>query len=194
MTPAFFIMISERGMYVNWQKYNWSIIIIGILLTFAATSSMYYFWQQNTITKPLSLAIQEIEGVEAVTLNNQDKAQTALVIDVTLNNINNLQKTYTHINHTIQTKVGSQKYKLILHDHSTPALEQLYYSIHHQIFEGIATGKFSTMHNIIQEKAAVADTKAQVYVDANYIYLQLTTATGNLYQVIPRQQDNNEVK
>lgn len=178
---------------MNWKKYNWSIIVISILLTFAAASGSYYFWQKNMVTKPLTLAIQEIEGVEIVTLNTQDKTHNVLGIDITLNNINNLQATYELINHTIKTNIGPKKYKLTLHDHRTPQLEQLYYSIHHQIYEGIFNGKFSTMHEMIQEKAAAMDTKAQVYVDTNYVYIQFTTATGNLYQVIPRHLDDKEV-
>lgn len=179
---------------MNWQKYNWSIIIISVLFTFAAASSSYYFWQQHTMTKPLILAIEGIEGVEAVTLNNQDKSQSILEIHVTLSNLNNLQTTYETINHAIRTNIGAKQYKLILHDHKTPSLENFYYSIHHQIFEGLATGNFSSMHNSIQEKAIAADIKAQVYIDTNYLYIQLTTATGNLYQVIPRQLEDKEVR
>jgi hypothetical protein len=179
---------------MNWKKYNWSIIVIGILLTFAGASGSYYFWQQNMVTKPLALAIQEIQGIEIVTLDTQDKLQNVLGIDVTLNNINNLQTTYELINHTIKTNIGSKKYKLTLHDHRTPPLEELYYSIHHQIYEGISTGQFSRMYEIIREKATAVDTRAQVYVDSNYVYIQLSTATGNLYQVIPRHPDNKEVK
>lgn len=179
---------------MDWQKYNWPVIIIGVLFTFAAASGIYYFWQQNTIAKPLTLALQEIEGVETVSLTNKDQAQTGLEIHVTLNTINNLQATYGQITHTIKTSIGSKRYKLILHGHPTPSLEDFYYAVHHQIYEGIATGKFSTMNQIIQEQAIAAGIKAQIYMDTDYIYLQLTTATGNnLYQVIPRQPEK-EVK
>ena len=179
---------------MNWQRYNWSIIIISVLVTFAAASGGYYLWQQHTMTKPLILALKEIEGVEAVTLSSQEKAQTVLEIHVTLSNISNLQATYEKLNHTIKTNIEPKRYTLILHDHKTPALEEFYHSIHYQIFEGLATGNFSSMYNSIHEKAIAADIKENVYIDTNYLYLQLTTASGNLYQVIPRQLDNKEVR
>lgn len=178
---------------MNWQKVNWSILVMGILFTFTAASSSYFFWQQYVVTKPLTQAIQEIDSVEQVTLNTQDKKQGIREIHVTLGNVDNLQTTYQLIKDTIETNLGSPKFKLILHDHRTPQLNQLYYSIHQHIYEGIFTGKFSTMSEVIQEKAAAADIQAQVYIDANYVYLQLTTTTGNLYQVFPRQLDTKEV-
>jgi NACalpha-BTF3-like transcription factor len=179
---------------MNWQKVNWSIIIISILFTFTAASSSYFFWQQYVVMKPLTQAIQEIDGVEQVTLDTPDKKQGIREVHVTLSNVSNLQTTYQLINDTIETNLGAKKFKLILHDHRTPQLEQLYYAIQYHIYEGIFTGKFGTMSEIIQEKAAAADTQAQVYMDANYVYLQLTTTTGNLYQVFPRQLDSKEVK
>jgi NACalpha-BTF3-like transcription factor len=179
---------------MNWQKVNWSIIVIGILISFTAASSSYYFWQQYVVTKPLTQTIQEIDGVEQVTLDAPDKKQGIREVHVTLANVDNLQTTYQLINDTIEANLGTKKFKLILRDHRTPELEQLYYSLHYHIYEGIFTGKFGTMSEIIQEKAAAANTQAQVYMDANYVYLQLTTTTGNLYQVFPRQPDSKEVK
>ncbi len=46
------------------------------------------------VTKPLALAIKEIQGVEIVTLDTLDKTQNILGIYITLNNINNLQATH----------------------------------------------------------------------------------------------------
>lgn len=179
---------------MNWQKVNWSIIVIGILIAFTAASSSYYFWQQYVVAKPLTQAIQEINGVEQVTLDTSDKKQGVREVHVTLTNVDNFQTTYQLINDTIEANLGTKKFKLILNDHRTPELEQLYYSLHYHIYEGIFTGKFGTMSEIIQEKAAAANIQAQVYMDANYVYLQLTTTTGNLYQVFPRQLDSKEVK
>jgi len=179
---------------MNWQKVNWSIIVIGILFTFTAASSSYFFWQQYVVTKPLTQAIQEIDGVEQVTLDTQEKNQGIREVHVTLTNVSNLQTTYQLINDTIETNLGEKRFKLVLHDHRTPQLEQLLYSIHYYIYEGIFTGNFGTMSETIQKKASAADTQAQLYMDTNYVYLQLTTTTGNLYQVFPRQLDSKEVK
>lgn len=194
LTRCVFIMEIERGNYMNWQKVNWLLVVMGILFTFTAASSSYFFWQQYVVTQPLTQVIQAIDGVEQVTLNTQDRKQSIQEVHVTLTNVTNLQTTFQLINDALESNLGAKKFKLILQDHRTPQLEQLYYSIHYNIYEGIFTGKFGTMAETIQEKAAAANTQAQIYMDANYVYLQLTTATGNLYQVFPRQQDSKEVK
>lgn len=179
---------------MNWRKYNWSILVTCIVLTFAAAFSSYFLWQHYVLVKPLTQAIQEIDGVETATLGPQDRNKALQEIQITLLQVPNLQVTYQTISNKVTTIAGDKKYKIILHDHRTPELEQLYYSIHYYIYEGISTGKFSTMSEIIREKANAADAKAQIYMDSNYIYLQLTTTTGNLVQVIPRQPDSQELK
>jgi hypothetical protein len=50
------------------------------------------------------------------------------------------------------------------------------------------------MSEKIQEKAAAANTKAHVYIDANNVYLQLTATNGDLYQIIPREPDSKGVR
>ena len=184
----------ERGIYMNWQKYNWSILVICIVLTFAAACSSYFLWQNYVLAKPLTQAIEEIDGVETATLESHDKNKPSQEIQITLNQVKNLQASYQAINNKVTSIAGDKKYKIVLHDHRTPELEQLYYSIHYYIYEGIFTGKFSSMSEIIKEKSAAANTKALVYIDADYIYLHLTNTTGDLVQVIPRHPDSQEMK
>ena len=177
---------------MNWQKINWPVIVIGIIVTFAAISSSYFFWQQYAVTKPVTQGVGEIAGVEKVVIDS--KNQLIPKVHVTLTNVDNLEAAYQSINDTLTGSLGSSKYKLILHDHRTPELEQLYYTIHYYVYEGISTGKFSVMSEKIQEKAAAANTKAHVYIDANNVYLQLTTTNGDLYQIIPREPDSKGVR
>jgi len=165
-----------------------------IFLTLTVLGGSHFFWQQYALDKPLTQVIQAIDGVETLTLDNSDKNESTRNIHITLNNVTNLQKTYQTINDGISNILGLKKYKLTIHDHRTPELEQLYYSMHYYIEEAIFTGRFGVMAEIIQQKALAANIKAQVYVDANYIYVQLMSSNGNLYMVIPRQPASLEVK
>ena len=179
---------------MNWHKYTWSIVVISIVFTLTVLGGSHYYWQQYVIDKPLIEAIDVIDGVETLQLDNSDKNESTRNIHITLNNVSNLQKSYQAINENMINILGSSKYKIIIHDHRTPELEQLYYAIHYHIQEAIFTGRFGVMAEIIQEKALAANTKAQVYVDANYIYVQLMSNNGTLYTVIPRQPVIREVK
>jgi len=179
---------------MNWQKYKWFIVVITTVLTLTVLGASHFFWQQYALDKPLTQVIQSIDGVETLTLDNSDKNESSRAIHITLNHVANLQKTYQGANDGIINILGAKKYHIIIHDHPTPELEQLYYAMHYHIQEAIFTGKFGGMAEIIQEKALAANTKAQVYVDANYIYVQLMSNNGNLYRVISRQLVRPEVK
>lgn len=179
---------------MNLQKYKWPIVVIVIISTLALLALSQFLWNHFALETPLYQTIQEINGVEMVTWDNRDKNASLPKIHVTLNNVANLEKTYQEITDHITTILGSKKYKMIIHDHRTPELEQFYYSLQPQIQEAIATGKFSIMTEIIQEKSLASHTQAQVYIDGNYIYLQLVNGNSNFYTIIPRHSVNVEVK
>ena len=179
---------------MKWQKYKWSIVAISIFLTLTVLGGSHFLWQQYIVDKPLFEVLQAIDGVETLHLDNSDKNESTRNIHITLNNVTNLQKTYQSLNNSLINILGLYKYKIIIDDHRTPELEQLYYSMHYSIQEAIFTGKFGVMAEIIQEKALAANTKAQVYVDASYIYVQLISNNGNLYMVLPRQPASREAK
>ena len=179
---------------MNWQKYKGSVVVITIVLTLTVLGFSHFFWQQYALDKPLTEVIENIDGIETLTLDSSDNNESTRNIHITLNNVANLQATYQATNNGVRNVLGLKKYKIIIHDHRTPELEQLYYSMHYSIQEAIFTGKFGVMAEIIQEKALAANTKAQVYVDANYIYLQLMNNNGNLYMVLPRPPASLEVK
>ena len=179
---------------MNWPKYKSSIVVITIVLTLVVLGGSHFFWQQYALDKPLAQVIQAIDGIETLTFDNGDKNESPKNIHITLNNVTNLQKTYQSTNDSIIKILGSKKYKIIIHDHRTPELEQLYYSMHYHIEEAIFTGKFGVMAEIIQNKAIAANTKAQVYIDADSLYVQLMSDNGNLYMVLPRQFARPEVK
>lgn len=179
---------------MNLQKYKWPIVVIAIVSTLAILALSQFLWNHFTLEAPLYQTIQKIDGVEMVTWDNSDKNASIPKIHITLNKVTNLEKTYQEITDRTTTILGSKKYKIFIHDHHTPELEQLYYSLQPQLQEAIATGKFSIMTEIIQEKALASHTKSQVYIDANYIYLQLVNENSSFYTVIPRHSVNVEVK
>lgn len=176
------------------QKYKWPIVVIVISLTVALLGFSQFLWNHFTLETPLYQNIQRIHGVEIVTLDNSDKNTSVPTIHITLNKVTNLQKTYQEITDNITTILGAKKYKLVIHDHHTPELEQLYYSMQPQLYESIFTGKFSMMTEVIEEKALAAHATSQIYIDTNYLYLQLTNENSTFYTLIPRHPVSIEVK
>ncbi len=179
---------------MNFQKYKWPIVVIVIVLTVTLLGLSQFLWNYFALKTPLYQSIQRIDGVEMVTLDNNDKNTSVPTIHITLNKVANLQKTYQEITDSVTTILESKKYKITIHDHHTPELEQLYHSIQPQLYEAIITGKFSMMTEIIEEKALAVHAKSQIYIDTNYIYLQLTNENSTFYTIIPRHPVNIEVK
>lgn len=174
---------------MNWQNYRWSIVGLTIIVTLAVLFGGQFLWQQLAIAKPMSQIAQGIDGVESAFLEKNSQNDSTVKINVTLAHVTNLQTTYKALNDRIFNVLGHKKYKIIINDSRTPELEQLYYSIHYYIQEAIFTGNFGLMSEKIQSKATASGSNAQVFVDAKYVYLQLSSQNSNMYIVVPRQPE-----
>lgn len=176
------------------KRDNWTIFIIVLVATVATLVCGQLLWQKFAVAKPLDKGLQEIQGVEAATWGDNNKNTDCVIMDVSLGQVANLQKTYGGITDTAKRILGRKPFRVVLHDHRTPELESLYYTVHYQIQEAIVTGNFVVLAERIEEKAAAAKVDAKVYVDTKNVYVQLTKGTDAFYAVIPRQPDNQEVK
>jgi hypothetical protein len=175
---------------MHWlKKVRWPLIVFTIFLTLAVLSSGQWLWQYYAIKQPLAKITQQIDGIEGLTWETTSQSDTKFKLNVMLTNPANLQTTYQLLTDSLDNILGHKKYKIIFHDHRTPQLEQFYYTVHYYIQEAIATGNFGIMAERIQEKSRENDVTAQVYVDAQTVYLELSDASGNMNIIIPRQSD-----
>jgi hypothetical protein len=168
------------------------VAILALLLTWLLLSGGQTLWKKYLFTTPLDQAIRAVKGVESVSLQDKNN-QNLMRVNVTLNNVTNLPKTYQALQDSIQTILNKKKYKIILHDHRSPALEHFYYGIQYPIQEAIFTGRFTFMADSIQEQAKAAKVAAQIYVDNQNVYVQLNKNKCAMYIVIPRQSYKQEV-
>lgn len=164
-------------------------VCMAFIITVACLYIVQTVWLSHAIDKPLDKALNDIDGVLSVTVDDNHKANDNTTIYVTLSNTTNLQKTYKEINTKIEQTLKAGKYTLEIEDNRSDELEQTYYDMHFYIQKAIVDGDFPLLEAKVQEKADLAGIEAKVYVDGQNIYLQLVKNDVFLYSVVTRQSD-----
>lgn len=162
---------------------------IALIITVACLLIVQAVWQSYVVDLPLDKALNDIDGVLRVTLDDKYKINDSTTIYVTLDNTANLQKTYKEIITKIEQTLKGSKYTLEIKDNRSPELEQTYYDIHYYIQKAIVDGDFPLLEAKVREKADLVGATAKVYVDEQNIYLQLVKNDSFLYSVVARQSD-----
>ena len=162
---------------------------IALIITVACLFIVQAIWQSYVFDMPLDKALNDIDGVHSVVLDDSHKMNDSKTIYVTLDNTTNLQKTYKEIISKIEQTQKSSKYTLEIKDNRSPELEQTYYDIHYYIQKAIVDGDFPLLEAKVREKADLVGATAKVYVDEHNIYLQLVKNDIFLYSVVTRQSD-----
>jgi hypothetical protein len=179
---------------MNWKDYNVFRIVLSLVLTAAFLFCGQALWHNYAVAKPLDKTLQEINGVEQVTLHKKSKLDDTVTIDVTLKNAANFATTYKQISDTAKQILGQNQVQIKINDHRTPDLEQLYYDVHFYLQEAIATGSFALMNERIQQTATEHGAAANIYVNTDTIYVKLAKGEAELYMLIPRPNHVEEAK
>lgn len=169
------------------SKNRITVTMAAIILTLAVLVAGQFFWQQYTVDKPLAKLLSSIDGIESFSLDNNSKFNDTVKIHISLNNVKNLQKTYQDVWDGAAKILGANQVNIVIHDNRSPELEQLYYTTHLYVQEGIATGNFSSMAEHISQRANASGIDSQVYVDAANVYLGFKSGSANMYVVVSRQ-------
>lgn len=176
---------------MNWKRDNWTVFVVALALTVAMLVAGQLMWQKFAVARPLDRGLKEIAGVESAVWEENKNGD--VTIKVALADVSNLAKTYGDIDSAAKRVLGKRPARVVLSDHRSPELEELYYTCHYNIQEAIATGGFTAMADRVQTAAKAAGAEAKVYVDARSVYLQLRKGEAELYAVVPRQQGSGEV-
>lgn len=176
-----------------WNRYNWLTYVVVLVATVVTLVGGQLLWHKFAVAKPLDKGLQQIQGVEAASWEDGRSGET-VAVNVTLDQVGNLQTTYGEIIDTAKQVLGRKPFRVVLHDHRTAELERLYYNVQYSIQEAVFTGNFSAMAGSVRAQAEAAGAEAKIYVDTGYVYVQMTKGADSLYTVVPRQMGNQEVK
>ena len=181
------------------KKHHWLYGILASLITLAILFGGQILFHKYGLAKPMDKMFEQIEGIEffRADFNETGRNNDQTKIHFKLNNVKNLQTLYGQIVSGLDKYGGAKKYEIILEDSRNPQLEDFYYQIHYSLEEARATGNFSAMREKIKELSAHSDVDLKIYIDANYIYVQLKAKNqdqAQMYVVLDRAKALQEVR
>lgn len=179
---------------MNGKNNRWLRGCLAFGLTLAVLCLGQFLWHNYAVAQPLDKVLQDVDGVEKITWQDSRKQSEPVIIFVTLDHPANLQKTYGEISERAARVLGRQSFKVVIRDHRTPELEQLFYDVHYYLQEAIVNGNFSLMMDRVGEKVRARGADARIYVDGQYIYVELTKQGDSFYTLVPRLPERGEAK
>jgi len=177
------------------KELRWTSVVIGMLLSFGTLIAGNLLYQQYLVKAPLEDALSQRTEIMDWSLQKETN-KTVLIIE--LGPVSNLKESCSFIQEITSRYLGDDGVEILIADHRTPELEEVKYALQFSLYEALAQGNFTKMSEMVNtevEKAKLS--KHQVFVDENYLYIQLFRDEDYLYEVIPRasgQQTNIIIK
>lgn len=167
-----------------WNNINVKVIIITFLFGLAVLFGGRFIYHHYVFNQPLQQVLAANPTVAQFTVDDQGPD---LLINVHLNKTRNLQESYQELRRQVEQNLDGRPYQLIIEDDRDDALSQAYYASQFAVYEAIAQGNFREMVDQVQEQARAVNATVKVYVDGDYVYVQMENENGYLVEVIPRQ-------
>lgn len=168
---------------MNFKGYRIGIILFVFCISLGLVLGITRFTHQHRVIEPIYETFQSIDGVKDVSLEEQGQH---LRVVLTLEQVHRLEKTISQIIQTAE-EFGLTE-QIIIVDQANELLEETFYKIHLAIEEAIAIGNFQEMAETIQEILAATNINHRVYVNQDYIFVQLHYQESYLYQVFSRHE------
>ncbi|MBS4031365.1 MAG: hypothetical protein KGZ63_08100 [Clostridiales bacterium] len=166
------------------KNFKWTITVLAFVLTLALSVGAVYLRQTQMVNEPLFKRISELESVETVSLNQDGNLQ---VITVKLSNVNDFPGIHRQVNDEISRLLGQKRYRLVLLDERDDALQSAFYAVHLALYEGERLGNFAEMGDrVSQGLRSFGVENYSLFVDSEYIYIQIQSGDAYLYEVIKR--------
>lgn len=164
-------------------KFRLTIIVIVFIATITILFGGKSIYYEYHIEKPIQSVYKnmpEIKGVKLQT-NNDD-----VNLFIQINKTKNLQETFQEIKTKAEKIFGTKPFKININDKSDGTLDKTFYFIQFDIYEAIDRGDYSTMVDKIESKSKNAGVTSKLYIDDDYLYLQMEHGGNYLYKIFPR--------
>lgn len=161
------------------------VLAFAVVLTLGLGARALYY--QERVVGPLAGLAGAVDGVEAIevvdTASGLKEVRALLSADV------RLEEAYGSLEELARTNLGSAFGGLVIEDRRSAELEEAYYHVHFAVQEGISTGHFNRMAEVIEGRLAEMGISGhRVYVADEYVFVQLHDGGAYLYEAVPRPQ------
>lgn len=172
----------------NWYGFNLKIVLLAFVAGIFILFGGQWVYKSFGYNQPLIHALQEDASVQSVEI---DDSSPVFRIVVHLKRTDNLMETYRALDRQVESAVGPQ-YQLVIEDERDAKLEEAYYDSQPAIYQAIMQGNFQDMKAVVEENAREAGAEARVFIDQDYVYLQMDGTDHYLAAVIPRDQSSKQ--
>ncbi|QIA27006.1 hypothetical protein DYI95_005265 [Thermaerobacter sp. PB12/4term] len=165
-----------RPLEIRWVALT-AAITLGVLLL----ASLFY--QEQAKAAPLERDLAGVPGVAAVTV---ERDAGRWHVRVQLGSVDLFPATYRELRERADRRLGPGQYDLELADRRTPELEQAFYEVSYYVEEGRSRGDYAEAARQVEAAGRrLGLDRARLYVDAEFLYLELARGEGVLYSVMP---------
>ena len=176
----------------DFHKINFKIVLIISIVALLTFFGGKYLFNYFGINQPLISKIENIEEVEAVELvSNSSKID----IEISLkNSVSDFYNFYNDVNKIAVNHLGDDLGEIKILDNKNTKLEEVYYNSHFYIYEGIALRKYTFIQENVDKVVNDSQiTSYNLWIDQDYVYLELIDNDDYFYKIIPQTTfSNNE--
>jgi len=166
--------------------FSWPVMILVMLLTFAAIYAINQWHQQRVVKEPLMEKLEQLESVQSVAVSaaGSDKKVTYII---SLSKADNLPETYREMEEIMLSTYKKDEYLLLVEDNRNSYLESIYERVQFALMEGERTGNYTGMNEEVARLMEKEEDEPayHLWVDQNRIYFALSSGPYNLYEIIP---------
>ncbi|MDI6709268.1 MAG: hypothetical protein QMC81_03820 [Thermoanaerobacterales bacterium] len=174
-----------------WSNLNFKVIVITFVLGLALLFGGQYVYQKYGFNQPVKQVLATNPAVAGYTLEEQGPE---LVINVHLKRTDNLQESYRELRRQVDEAMRGRPYQLVIEDERDDNLREAFYNSQFIIYQAIAQGNFQEMADEVRARARAANATARIYLDSEYVYVQMENGHGYLAEVIPRQTGGSDLQ
>lgn len=169
-----------------WPGFRIPVVLLATVLALGLFLGSRWIYYKYSYNEPLSQMLKANTAIESFSI---DRRKPVIRIMVKLGAVKDIKHTYQNLQNNIQDILGPKPYQIDLQDNRDAPLKKIFYTSQFAIYEAIMQGNFREMAEFIEREASLQKSKATIFVDQNYIYLQIQHGNHYLYEVIPRKQE-----
>ncbi|MGB9858404.1 MAG: hypothetical protein ACPLQP_00545 [Moorellaceae bacterium] len=166
------------------QGWRLHLVLVACVLSAGVLLGGQHVYQEFFVQRPLVETLQAEQGVQGVRLERAGDTEKVMV---ELQPVDSLKQTYLRLEQLVHCFYPDGQVELIVVDHRSPALEQVWERCQFAVYEAAVRGNFTTMAEEVERETREQGVKLKLDVDGGHIYVALFQGPSYLYEIIPRE-------
>lgn len=167
------------------SEFRIAVAILTLIIVFGLLWGGFTAYKKLAIEEPLTESLQKIEAVSSVSVNKEKN----YTIEVKLKKVEDIQQVYESLITTIEGTLKKDNYNLVIGDSEDETLKDWYKKLQPAIYESLANNEFVKLEETLA-KTVNNDVTYKLFVDEDYLYIQLFKGDSYMYKILARPSAN----